>query len=105
MVEWSKDLYTNPHVFKSNVLANGMIESASQSDLNASMVDLNLNNEEDDPSQYEKVSLVSFLQKKRKPPKNPKILEKYYQLLSPSKSTVRPSARPVFGMFSGQITI
>ena len=57
MVEWSKDLYTNPHVLKSNVLANGMIESASQSDLNASMVDLNLNNEEDDPSQYEKVSL------------------------------------------------
>ena len=58
MVEWSKDLYTNPHVSKS-LTANGMIESASQSDLNASMVDLNLNNEEDDPSQYEKVRLES----------------------------------------------
>ena len=55
MVEWSKDLYTNPHVSKS-LTANGMMESASQSDLNASMVDLNLNNEEDDPSQYEKVT-------------------------------------------------
>ena len=60
MVEWSKDLYTNPHVSKS-LTANGMIESASQSDLNASMVDLNLNNEEDDPSQYEKVSLDPYV--------------------------------------------
>ena len=60
MVEWSKDLYTNPHVSKS-LTANGMIESASQSDLNASMVDLNLNNEEDDPSQYEKVSLDTYV--------------------------------------------
>ena len=55
MVEWSKDLYTNPHIVKSITAQNHMTESASQNDLNASMVDLNLNNEEDDPSQYEKV--------------------------------------------------
>ena len=56
MVEWSKDLYTNPHVFKA-ITANNMTESASQSDLNSSMVDLNLNTDlDDDPSQYEKVS-------------------------------------------------
>ena len=55
MVEWSKDLYTNPHIVKSITAQNHIAESASQNDLNASMVDLNLNNEDDDPSQYEKV--------------------------------------------------
>ncbi len=62
MVEWSKDLYSNPHVLKMN--SNHIMESASsQNDLNTSLIsnsesDLNVI---DDPSQYEKVKQHKYV--------------------------------------------
>ena len=66
MVEWSKDLYTNPHVLKAAVTnnVNNITESASQNDLNASLISTSendLNATIDDPTQYEKVKQHKYV--------------------------------------------
>ena len=49
MVEWSKDLYTNPHIVKK--LQNNIIHNNSETELQSLVQDISI----DDPLEYEKV--------------------------------------------------